>query len=1096
MTDGPVTIMFTDLEGSTALRTTLGDAHADEPFARHGALVLEQIAAHGGRDQGAALGDGYLAVFTSTRRALACAVAIQDALDAFNRSSTDPRLRVRIGLNTGEVSWQQDQPSGEAVHGAARVCAAAVGGQILVADVTRQLAGTVPGVTFRDAGEFTLKGFPDPWRLWEVVWSRATSVTPASVFVGRDAELGTLRAHLHDALDGRGGLVLVGGEPGVGKTTLVRQLIREAERCGALTVFGRCYEAEGAIPYAPFVEMLEQALAMMPPDIVREDMGDDAAEVARMVPELRRRFPDIPEPLDLPPEQQRRFFFNALGSFVARGSARFPLVMAIDDIHWADEPTLLLTEHMASLMPELRVLGIGTYRDVELDVSRPLAGTVDRLVRARLVERLPVQRFDRRTVAAMIGRLAGMDPPDVVVDAVYSETEGNPFFVEEVYRHLVEEGQMFDADGAFRTDLELDELEVPESVRLVIGRRLARLGPDVQRILAAGSVVGRGFPFRLLERIVDTDASALLDAVEAAEAAQVVVAEERDGDVHYAFGHELIRQTLLSGLSVVRRQRLHLAVADAIEATDPDARRQRPSEIAGHLLLAGGGADRARTLEVLELAADRAIEAAAYEEALRTIDSAVNLADGGDRLGLARLNERRGQALRALGQFDECIRLWMGVVEVFAQEGLTEEAAELCAEAAYQNIWLNRFEEAFATIAHGLDIVGGEPTSLRARLLSLSGSLLGLAGSWEPADHQLTEAEGIALQIHDDRALGVALWARSLAEWVTLRTRASIESSRRSIEALTRANDQWALVDAMAWASYPRTLRATPEDTAEGRRLADQTVELARRLGHRGGEALGARAMVLGSDVWAGDLDAFERAGLRDLETFSAIDSPWVSQSYTLVAHARVLRGDLEGALGPARSAMDLEPVSAFSGPGWSTLALVHAWRGELDTSRQLLDAHLRALPPAGERPTLGGFGGMMTAVDACAVLGLQVEAAAMYPLMVPWLDEMSMSGWDLTLAERSAAMAAAAGRRWEDAERLFDIALERAAAMQHVVEQARVRQWYGEMLLDRAGPDDLERAHGLLGTALESHQRLGMVLYAARARARLQEGRTAAGTP
>ena len=282
--EGPVTLMFTDIEGSTALRTTLGDLDADKLFRAHDDLIRREIEGNKGQDQKAALGDGFLAVFVSTRRALTCAIGIQRALDSFNLNRVGSPLRVRIGLNTGEVAWQGEQLSGEAVHAAARVCAQASGGQILVSDVTRQLAGTVADVSFRDTGEHQLKGFPEPWRLWEVVWVRETTSGPQQVFVGREVEMATLRSKLVAALDGNGGLVLIGGEPGVGKTTLVRQLIREAEQRGALAVFGRCYESEGTVPYSPFVEMVEQALGIMPAEIVREDLGDDAAEVARHGP--------------------------------------------------------------------------------------------------------------------------------------------------------------------------------------------------------------------------------------------------------------------------------------------------------------------------------------------------------------------------------------------------------------------------------------------------------------------------------------------------------------------------------------------------------------------------------------------------------------------------------------------------------------------------------------------------------------------------------------------------------------------------------------------------------------------------------------------
>ena len=191
--EGPVTLMFSDIEGSTALRTTLGDADADALFREHDELIKTQIDVHKGRDQKAALGDGFLAVFVSTRRALACAIDIQRALDSFNLNRVGMPLRVRIGLNTGEVAWQGDQLSGESVHAAARVCAAASGGQILVSDVTRQLAGTITDVSFHDTGEHQLKGFPEPWRLWEVVWVRETTQAPQQVFVGREDKNPALR---------------------------------------------------------------------------------------------------------------------------------------------------------------------------------------------------------------------------------------------------------------------------------------------------------------------------------------------------------------------------------------------------------------------------------------------------------------------------------------------------------------------------------------------------------------------------------------------------------------------------------------------------------------------------------------------------------------------------------------------------------------------------------------------------------------------------------------------------------------------------------------------------------------------------------------
>src|SRR5262249_26983574 len=202
-----------------------------------------------------------------------------------------------------------------------------------------------------------------------------------------------LRRRLDEALAGRGSLVLLGGEPGIGKTRLAEEILHEARGRGCVCRVGHCYEMEGAPPYVPFVEILEHAVRVVPPAILRAALGDAASEVARLMPELRRLFPDIPAPVELPAQQQRRFFFNAYREFVERACRRGALAVVIEDLHWGDEPTLLLLQHVAQAISSLPILAIGTYRDVELDVTRPFAKALESLLRQHLATRLMLRRL-------------------------------------------------------------------------------------------------------------------------------------------------------------------------------------------------------------------------------------------------------------------------------------------------------------------------------------------------------------------------------------------------------------------------------------------------------------------------------------------------------------------------------------------------------------------------------------------------------------------------------------------------------------------------------------------------------------------------------
>lgn len=447
----------------------------------------------------------------------------------------------------------------------------------------------------------------------------------SATFVGRTAERGALDRALSQTMSRAGRVVMIDGPAGVGKTRLTAELCAEAASKGALVLSGNCYDREDAVPFTPFVEMLEAALEYNGLERFRQALGDDAAEVARLLPQLRRLIPDLPPPMDLPPEQSRRILFRAIGELLIRTAANTPLVLVIDDLHWADEGTFALLGYLSHLVLQTRSMIVGTYRDFELHPAHPLAKMLDELVRLHLVERVSLRGLPENAVAEMLAMLSGRKVPASMVALFHSSTEGNPFFVEELYRHLAEQGRLFDAQGELRADLTLDDADVPETLRLVIGRRLSRLKEPTLKTLGPAAIIGRSFTFELLRRSAGANEDALLDHIEEAERAGLISSSVQYPEVRFRFSHDLIRQVVMSGITAARRQRLHLEVAGAIEHLYPEAIEDRAGDLAHHLWQAGAAADPARTINYLSMTASQAVARSANLEAIAHLEKALKL---------------------------------------------------------------------------------------------------------------------------------------------------------------------------------------------------------------------------------------------------------------------------------------------------------------------------------------------------------------------------------------------------------------------------------------------------------------------------------------
>ena len=666
MTTEHVIVLFTDIVGSTELSSSRSPEEADAIRRRHFDVLRRSVHESGGREA-KSLGDGLMVVFASASAALDCAVSMQQGVAALQRRDGQP-IEIRVGLSGGEVTREDDDYFGDPVVEAARLCAECDGGQILASEVVRLIAGRRSAHRIRAIGPLKLKGLPEPVDTVELEWEPRGQVDDADAiplphrllprsdasFAGRADEMGTLLGSIRrEQAEASPRVVLVTGEAGLGKTTLASHAARAAFDDGACVLFGHCEQGLSS-PYQLFSRAFEHYVRHAPVEHLLTHVAEHGSALVRLAPSLATRVPDLPASRATDPDAERFLLFAAAVGLLVDISTRCVVVLVLDDLQWADDGSLALLRHIASIDQPIRLLVIATCRDNEIAASPPLVEALGALQRQQCLTRLDLTGLGVAEVTEMLTS-AGFEIDDAargLATSLFHETDGNPFFVQEVLRHIVESGSVGDGSSAYRVALgDADSVSLPRSLLDVIEARLARLGAEANRILACAAVIGREFTLDLLAKATAQPVATVLDVLDDAVAASLV-RESPEVPGHFGFAHALIQHALYERLSLSRRAVLHRAVAVSLEELVGEFRDERSMELARHWASTAKEDDEPRAIRYACIAGDVALRSLAPADALRFYEQASSLiarTDGTDLALWIDVATGRGTAQRQTG---------------------------------------------------------------------------------------------------------------------------------------------------------------------------------------------------------------------------------------------------------------------------------------------------------------------------------------------------------------------------------------------------------------------------------------------------------------
>jgi class 3 adenylate cyclase/tetratricopeptide (TPR) repeat protein len=1075
------TFVLTDVESSTALWERAPDAMSSA-IALHEEIIREEVERFGGeliRDRGE--GDSLFAVFAAPVDAAAAAASFSRQLARTDWPAESP-IRVRVAVYTGEAELRDGDYYGTTVNRAARVRSLGFGGQVLLGEgVAQAIRDALPeGTALVDLGPRPLKDLASPEHVYELSLVDA-DVPPeplsdadasndlwidrllSSGFVDRDDERRTLVQAWSKAASGERVLALVDGEPGMGKTTLAAAIAQHAVVDGGIVLYGR-WDEDFLASFQAFREALSSYARECPRSILRADISGYADEIGRLLPEVVRRIGTASERSDVVVEAERLRLFEAIDAWLVAIASRRPVCLVLDDLHWADRPSLLFLLHLVRSSVRVPLFVLATFRREAL-VDTDLERFVPELAREENVHRVTLKGLESADVLDLVKRVAkaaDAGSPKLAA-ALRDETGGNPLFLREIVKHLAASDLLHERDR--------DRIQLPESVRELVRWRLRPLPSPAREALAVAAVIGQEFDFDLLVAAKEMDLTALSDGLEASCRAGILHEANETGD-RFAFSHALVRHALLEDLTGARRAGYHWRIGDALEQRDP---RPAPGELAHHFCAAVTPARADKAIAYARAAAAQEMDELAFEAAIGHLERALEIQSTmrpEDGVLRCELLLELGHAVDRAGEYGT-------------------KRAELFLGAAEQARRLDR-PELFARAALGYRGVLPAATEVDPVGLELLEESLERLG---PEDTRL-------------RALVLGRLAHSL-QLVPPRTRRA-ELADESVRIARALGDPDVLAESLIYRCWALD---GPDDMKDQLAAAHEIRALGEQLGRR---EIVLRSLHLRSDALfeSGDFEALRET----LDEMSALAAELRYPEYTRITHAwEAVFAGIEGRYdeafmiaedvhqqmirmghpqqelvyqglifpftwlrGGMAEQLPLYESIAEMMPERFLLQMLLAWisaeAGALDKAREVVDG----IPKETVRELDKNFtwwAAVAGMTEAVTLIGDREWAQLLYDLILPYADRIASSGSTSFTGAASLylGLLAATLARYDDATEHFEAAIEKHEEMHARPFLAMTQVAFARMLFERGEPGDAERARTLLDAAVAAADELGL---------------------